>query len=152
MQKPYKNADIIEVEAAGGAVVARGGEADGRVLMMLRREMWDLPKGHLEAGETLSECAAREVCEECGLDPAMLEVGEELARTVHSYVSLAGHTEEKHTTWFRMLYTGNPVLVTPQTEEEISALEWVSPEEARHRAATSFETIQEVIEKLIQTI
>lgn len=114
--------------------------------------MWDLPKGHLEAGETLCECAAREVCEECGLDPEWLTVGEELARTVHYYVSVAGRPEEKHTTWFRMAYSGDPAHVEPQTEEDITALEWVSPDQALRRVATSFKTIQEVIGQLISKI
>jgi 8-oxo-dGTP pyrophosphatase MutT (NUDIX family) len=140
---------IYRIAAAGGAVVAK----DGRVMVMRRRGMWDLPKGHVEAGESLRECAAREVCEECGLDPAALTVGEELVRTVHSYVSPhSGRTEEKHTTWFAMRYTGDPTDVRPQTEEDITAVEWVSPATARLRAAGSYTTIREVIEKLIPTI
>ncbi len=132
------------VRAAGGAVVA----ADGRVLMMMRRGMWDLPKGHIEPGESERECAAREVCEECGLNPALLTVGPELARTIH----LSAHDEEKHTVWFRMDYTGDPARVEPQTEEEITSLEWVSPTEALRRASTSYSTIRAVIEKLILQI
>jgi 8-oxo-dGTP pyrophosphatase MutT (NUDIX family) len=135
---------IFIIEAAGGAVVSRG----GLILMMMRRGMWDLPKGHREDGESERECAAREVCEECGLDPEQLTVGEELARTVHAYVSASGRREEKHTVWFRMTYAGDPARVTPQTEEDITALEWVTPAEARRRAQTSFKTIQDVIEKL----
>jgi 8-oxo-dGTP pyrophosphatase MutT (NUDIX family) len=131
------------IDAAGGVVVA----SDGRILMMLRRGMWDLPKGHREKGETERQCAAREVCEECGLDPAGLTVGEEIARTVHAYVSAAGRPEEKHTVWFRMSYAGDPALATPQTEEEITALEWLTPAAARRRAATSYKTIREVIDK-----
>jgi 8-oxo-dGTP pyrophosphatase MutT (NUDIX family) len=141
--KVYKKTVI---EAAGGAVVAR----DGRVLMMLRRGMWDLPKGHLEPDETLRECAAREVCEECGLDPAFLTVGEELVRTVHSYFTAGGRPEEKHTTWFAMTYTGDQEVATPQTEEDITALEWLDPAEASRRAAGSYQTIRQVITKLIQ--
>ncbi len=132
------------IEAAGGAVVS----PDGLILMMLRRGMWDLPKGHLEPGETLRQCAAREVCEECGLDPVRLTVHERIAETVH----MSKPDEEKHTTWFRMTYSGDPSAAAPQTEEDITALEWLSPAEARRRAATSFETIREVIEKLIQRI
>ncbi len=128
------------VRAAGGAVVG----SDGRVLMMLRRGVWDLPKGHIEPGETERDCAAREVCEECGLEAALLTVGAELARTVH----LSASDEEKHTVWFRMDYTGDPARVAPQTEEDITALEWVTPDEARRRAATSYSTIREVIAKL----
>jgi ADP-ribose pyrophosphatase YjhB (NUDIX family) len=134
----------MRIDAAGGAVV----DSEGRVLMMLRRGMWDLPKGHLEKGETLRECAAREVCEECGLDPAGLRVGEELARTVHESAA----NEEKHTTWFRMSYTGDPSGAKPQTEEDITLLEWLTPAEATRRAATSYETIRQVIEKLTQSI
>jgi 8-oxo-dGTP pyrophosphatase MutT (NUDIX family) len=132
------------IEAAGGAVVT----PDGKVLMMMRRGMWDLPKGHREPGESERECAAREVCEECGLDPTFLTVGDEITRTVHSYVTAAGHAEEKHTVWFHISYTGNPSLVSPQTEEEITDLEWLSPAEARHRAEKSYPTILKVIDKL----
>ena len=144
-----KGTNFSVIEAAGGAVVSEGrGATDGRVLVMLRRGMWDLPKGHLEAGETVRECAAREVCEECGLDPAQLTVHELIAETVH----ISKTDEEKHTTWFRMTYTGDPERVAPQTEEDITALEWVTPDEASRRAATSYTTIQEVIKQLIQTI
>jgi 8-oxo-dGTP pyrophosphatase MutT (NUDIX family) len=116
--------------------------------MMLRRGAWDLPKGHIEPGESERAAAAREVCEECGLDPALLAVGGEIARTVH----LSAADEEKHTVWFRMDYSGDPARVAPQTEEEITALEWIVPDEARRRAAGSFDTIRTVIEKLITGI
>jgi hypothetical protein len=56
--------------------------------------------------------------------------------------------EEKLTTWFRMTYTGSLSAVTPQREEDIAALEWLSPAEATRRAAESFDTIREVIEKI----
>ncbi len=116
--------------------------------MMLRRGMWDLPKGHLEPGESLRECAAREVCEECGLDAAQLTVHERITETVH----MSKPDEEKHTTWFRMTYGGDLGRIAPQREEDITLVEWLSPDEARRCAATSFTTIQEVIEKLIPTI
>ncbi len=145
-----KDTKKIWVEAAGGAVLSTNGFSDGpRLLMMLRRGMWDLPKGHREEGETLRECAAREVCEECGLDPAFLSVGPELIRTRHSYVRPDGLPETKQVTWFTMTYAGNTSSITPQTEEDITALEWVLLDEAARHAATSFKTIQEVIAKLI---
>ncbi len=121
---------------------------NGRLLMMFRRGMWDLPKGHLDEGETLPECAVREVCEECGLDPAALTIVHELIRTRHSYLTADGLSETKQVTWFLMTYSGNPDALTPQSEEDITALEWVSLSEARRRAASSFTTIQQVIQTL----
>ena len=50
------------VEAAGGIV-----EKDGKLLMIYRRKMWDIPKGKLDKGETIQECAVREVEEETGV-------------------------------------------------------------------------------------
>ena len=51
------------VLAAGGIVINRFNE----VLLIYRRTMWDLPKGHIEKNETPETCALREVSEETGL-------------------------------------------------------------------------------------
>lgn len=143
------------VEAAGGAVVG----PDGRVLMIFRRGMWDLPKGHREADETMRQCALREVGEECGLDIGKLAIngrtddtkdenGAVLAVTHHDVVTREGVSAVKRTTWYRMAYTGDEALAKPQTEEDIAALEWVAMDEARRRAETSYATIREVVSKL----
>ncbi|MFN5421861.1 MAG: NUDIX domain-containing protein, partial [bacterium] len=41
------------IEAAGGMVFNQAGE----LLMMKRRGFWDMPKGKLDAGESIEECA-----------------------------------------------------------------------------------------------
>ena len=48
------------IEAAGGLVV----NDEGKILMILRRGKWDLPKGKLDENETIEKCAEREVIEE----------------------------------------------------------------------------------------
>ena len=54
---------FIMVEASGGLVFNK----DGDILMIFRNGKWDLPKGKLEIGESVEECAIREVEEECGI-------------------------------------------------------------------------------------
>lgn len=44
---------------------------------MRHSNRWDLPKGHMEAGETELACALREMQEETGVDPAMVELQSE---------------------------------------------------------------------------
>jgi 8-oxo-dGTP pyrophosphatase MutT (NUDIX family) len=51
------------IKAGGGIVVNEQNE----VLLIYRRGKWDLPKGKLDDGETIEECALREVKEETGL-------------------------------------------------------------------------------------
>jgi ADP-ribose pyrophosphatase YjhB (NUDIX family) len=54
------------VPAASAIVV----DANGRILLHRRRdnEMWALPGGKMEIGESLADCAVREVREETGLE------------------------------------------------------------------------------------
>ena len=52
-----------EIIAAGGLVF----NEDGDLLMIFRRGRWDLPKGKLDDGEQIEDCAVREVKEETGL-------------------------------------------------------------------------------------
>src|SRR6201991_3728610 len=63
---------------AGGGLVNNG---KGQYLFMFRREKWDLPKGKLDPGETLEQCALREVEEETGV--GNLELKKFLLQTLH---------------------------------------------------------------------
>jgi 8-oxo-dGTP pyrophosphatase MutT (NUDIX family) len=86
------------VAAAGGYVACLLPD-DVAVLLIRRRGVWDLPKGHRDPGEALDACAAREVREEVGID--RLQVRRPLGTTVHGYPD--GDTYAVKTThWFLM--------------------------------------------------
>lgn len=132
---------FIFVEAAGGLVTA----ADGDVLMIFRNDRWDLPKGHIEKGETTAECALREVCEECSVGG--LVCGELITKTLHCY-HVYGEWELKRTWWYAMSCVEKTVPV-PQLEEGIEIAQWVAPQEVAQRLKNSYSTIQEVFTKAI---
>lgn len=111
-------AEFKEVNAAGGLVSNRRGD----YLLIQRNGLWDLPKGHQEAGEDIRTTALREVREETGIDE--LEPGELICITHHCYLR-GGLWHLKHTWWYEMLYT-NPTDLTPQREEDISKAAWVA--------------------------
>ena len=43
-------------------------------LLMRHADRWDLPKGHVDPGETEIECALREMQEETGIDPSRIRL------------------------------------------------------------------------------
>lgn len=137
---------FLSVEAAGGVVA----DPEGRIAMIYRRGRWDLPKGHRDAGESLAECAAREIEEECGL--SQLVVDEEICSTLHFYDTY-GRWELKRTTWFATRTAGSTA-TTPQTEEDIERVEWCRLDEAVRRATVeSYPTIAHVMKEYVkQTI
>lgn len=106
------------VNAAGGLVSNRRGD----FLLISRNGLWDLPKGHQEAGEDISVTALREVQEETGVDE--LELRSLICITDHCYLR-DGIWHLKHTWWYDMLYS-NPVDLTPQREEDICKAAWVA--------------------------
>lgn len=132
---------FVAVEAAGGVVA----DLAGRVAMIYRRGKWDLPKGHRDAGESLSECAAREIEEECGL--SQLAVDKEICSTLHFYDNTYGRWELKRTTWFAVRALGS-IATAPQTEEDIERVEWCELNEALRRSqCESYPTIAKVMEE-----
>ncbi len=56
-----------EASAGGVVVCERDGTLALAVIRPRGRTVWALPKGHVNAGETLAQAAAREVLEETGL-------------------------------------------------------------------------------------
>jgi len=129
-------AEFREVNAAGGLVSNRRGD----YLLIRRDDMWDLPKGHQEAGEDIRTTAIREVQEETGVDK--LELRELICITDHCYLR-GGVWHLKHTWWYDMLYT-DPVDLTPQRDEDINKAAWVAKSSLPPYLHDSFPSIQEV--------
>ena len=105
------------VQAAGGLVRNDNGE----ILFMNRRRKWDLPKGKLDKGETLEQCAVRETIEETGLQTVQLK--KPIITTFHTYDENGKHIL-KETHWYQLTAPGTQILV-PQASEQIDLLEWV---------------------------
>jgi len=110
---------------AGGGYVLRRNAAGLDVLMIYRKGMWDLPKGKLDPGETIEDCAMREVREEVGI--GKLHLGEPLGATVHGY-------ERKNAYWVKTTYwyamETPEETFQPQAAEQIEAVSWMPWAEA----------------------
>lgn len=134
----YKK-DKKMIEAAGGLVF----NSNQELLMIFRRGFWDLPKGKVDEGETLDQCAVREVMEETGLQH--IQIDEFLTTTYHTYQQ-NGDTILKPSHWFKMLSSFAETLV-PQTEEDISKIKWVSKKEAVQLKELMYPTIKHLVEQ-----
>ncbi len=126
------------VEAAGGLTTNPNGE----ILMIFRHNRWDLPKGKRERGESMRECAVREVAEECGIEPP--QPGGRLTDTCHLY-RLDDEWVLKRTAWYRMEYRGITAPL-PQTEEHITAVGWIAPSKLDQYLSSTYPTIVDVFE------
>ncbi len=123
---------------AGGGLVYN---EEGALLMIYRRGKWDLPKGKLDEGENIAECALREVSEETGL--RQLRLGDKLSDSFHIYVQ-DGEQYLKQTVWYTMYGTSTDLL-KPQKEENIMEARWVVEKELGTHASRSYEAIREVL-------
>ena len=129
-------AEFKEVNAAGGLVSNRRGD----YLLIRRDGLWDLPKGHQEAGEDIRVTALREVQEETGVDQLMLR--DLICITDHCY-RRNDIWHLKHTWWYDMLYT-DPVDLTPQREEDITTAAWVAKSSLPPYLKNTYPSIAEV--------
>lgn len=125
------------VRAGGGLVRNEKNE----ILLIFRRGKWDLPKGKLDEGETIEDCAVREVMEETGLQSAQLE--KPLCITWHIYQEGSSFIL-KQTDWFKMNVTGSPELI-PQQEEGITNIAWVPKNKLETYQENTFPSVKEVL-------
>ena len=130
---------MIKIIAAGGIVENENKE----ILLIFRRGKWDLPKGKLDEGETIEECAVREVEEETGL--RSIQQGELIEVTLHNYLE-KGTEIEKETYWYAMKVEGEQNLVA-QTEEDIEDIKWVKESELPLYLSNTYNNIIDIIEK-----
>ena len=129
------------VKAAGGVVLR-----DDKLLFIFKKGKWDLPKGKIDAGETVEDAAIREVEEECGI--GNLQIAKRLFSTFHIYKSpypkSFGEYLLKETVWFEMTYYGSG-LGTPQLEEGITEIRWLSRNELNMALENTYGTIRQII-------
>jgi 8-oxo-dGTP pyrophosphatase MutT (NUDIX family) len=126
------------VQAAGGLVQ----NSHKQVLLIFRRGFWDLPKGKLDKGEKLEDCAVREVNEETGLTNISLH--NPLTITYHTYHEGARFIlKESH--WFTMSINGDQQLI-PQTEEGINDIKWVETGDLKDYMKKSYPSVTEVLQ------
>lgn len=125
------------IQAGGGFVINNKEE----VLLIFRRNKWDLPKGKLDKGETLEQCAVREVREETGLKKVKLL--SPLTVTYHTYHEGTRFVlKESH--WYTMTADANEKLI-PQAEEQIQEIKWVPPTEVKKYFQQTYPSVIEVL-------
>lgn len=121
-------------KAAGGKVL----NSKNEVLFIYRFNKWDLPKGKLEKGESIAECAIREVEEECGI--INLSIENELDTTYHIF-ERKDKIILKITYWFLMTTTYKGKL-TPQLEEGIEQVVFKNKVETEDALKNTYENIK----------
>lgn len=129
------------VRAAGGVVC----NDSGALLMIRSREHWDLPKGHVESGESSSEAALREVEEETGIRGEIID-SRPIMTTWHAYDTY-GQWELKSTEWWAMRSIGGEL--SAQRDEGITEVVWCSREQLAERLKSSYATINEVVKRYL---
>jgi len=123
------------VVAAGGVVANK----KGKVLFIYRNDKWDLPKGKLDKGETIEECAE----EETGVKG--LEI-ENFLRTTYHVFKRNGVHKLKEVHWFAMKtsYKGK---LKGQKEEGIEKVKWKGPKKIAKALENSYINIKILFEE-----
>lgn len=125
------------IDAGGGVVTNENDD----VLMIYRRGKWDLPKGKLDDGEQIDECAIREVSEETGLKK--LKLGDKICDTYHVYTQKK-QSLLKRTAWYKMKGTAKEQ-PQPQAEENILEAKWIPQDELAPLVNRSYDAIRDVM-------
>ena len=125
-----------QAPAAGGVVII-----DNQFVAIERNGIPDLPKGHIEKGESPEVAALREVEEETGI--TNLEIIKELPATWHCYL-LDNQWTIKKTSWY-LMKTDSGMKNIPQTEEGISKVYLVDKQGVNDFVKNTFASLKTLV-------
>lgn len=127
---------IPVVVAAGGLVKNEANE----ILFIKRNGKWDLPKGRVEANESIENAAMRETEEETGV--AGLEIVKPLQITYH-FFNRNDKLKLKETYWFEMK-TSFAGKLAPEKSEGIQKAVWKNSKKTNKALRKSYANIREL--------
>jgi 8-oxo-dGTP pyrophosphatase MutT (NUDIX family) len=101
----------VRTEVSAGAFILRDIDGELKVALAQHRrseKVWNIPKGHVEPGETIEQAALREIAEEAGLFNVTLirylgsilresakENGDIIQKTIHYYLAYASDDHQQ---------------------------------------------------------
>lgn len=126
---------------SGGVVIQ-----SHQILFIFKNGRWDLPKGHLEEGNSSKETALIEISEETGLPKKNLTVLKKLIPT-HYHKRVQGEMIVKKTIWYLVEFNGNMDMpLIPDKNEGITECRWFSLNELVLVLEESHERIRYLME------
>lgn len=128
---------MFKIIKAGGGVVKNNKE---EILFIYRLKKWDLPKGKLDKGENIKQCAKREVEEETKVK---VKLEKKITSTWHTYTSKKKFILKK-TTWYKM-YSLDSSKMKPQKKENIEKVEWMKSSTIKEILLNSYKTLNHVM-------
>lgn len=131
------------IEAAGGLV-----KRSDQYLFIKRHGLWDIPKGKLDKGETIEECAVREIEEECGLIAPVIV--DHLVNTWHTYETGKGKKVIKKSYWYLLDEGSEIVPLIPQLDEGITEVQFFAIDEFETVSENTYGSITEVMNVLVE--
>ena len=96
------------------------------ILLMKHPKRWDLPKGHVDEGETNFECALRELQEETGIEQRHLRM-EEGFRFKDRYIVESKKGKKKKTLIIYLAELIEDVEIVPTEHEGFEWVDWNPP-------------------------
>ncbi|GAA2323975.1 NUDIX hydrolase [Streptomyces violaceusniger] len=111
------------VPAASAVVV----DDAGRILLQRRRDndMWALPGGVMQIGESLPDCAVRETREETGIDVEIVGIVGTYTNPRHVFAYDDGEVRQE----FSVCFVARPVAGQLAVSEESTDVRWFDPAE-----------------------
>ena len=128
---------MFKIIKAGGGVVKNNKE---EILFIYRLKKWDLPKGKLDKGESIKQCAKREVEEETKVK---VKLEKKKTSTWHTYTSKKKIILKK-TTWYKMCSIDSSKM-KPQKKENIEKVEWMKHSTINEILLNSYKTLNHVM-------
>ena len=121
------------------------GKVNRSILLMKHPKRWDLPKGHVDPGETNRVCALRELEEETGIAETQIVIDDDFKFKSKYNVSYKNKSvTKKKTLVIYLAELVEPVEIVPTEHEDFEWLPWNPPHQIQEK------TIDPLLEQLAE--